>query len=405
MLKEKLLFLIYRGEGAKLEFTRDDVSPENMAKEIVAFANMNGGRILVGVGDNGEIVGLQKNNFQEWLMDAVIGRHMRPRIHPDIDEVVLGDDRKKVIVVTIPQGNAKPYVRKYKDREDVYVRYGNVCQLAQREQLARLFESGGILSVELFPVHGSSLNELDRRRYQQYFSKVIDTEEEVSDRWLRNRYFLVGEENSPRCSYLSYIMFAQSPERHLPQSVVRLTVYDGTDKDYNMAMDKFFDAPLVEYMGDHGDMIEPALHERVIEFMQSYISREYLGDDRPTVRMRKWDYPVEAIRELLINALIHRDLTRQDYVRIVIYSDRMEIKSPGALPNGMTLDRIYDGEQSPRNPKCVRIFRDYRYLEDQGVGISRKVIPLMKKHNGCAPEFEASDNYFKATLKKKKDSV
>ena len=123
-----------------------------------------------------------------------------------------------------------------------------------------------------------------------------------------------------------------------------------------------------------------------------------------TTRKRNWNYPPEALRELFVNAFIHRDWTKQNYVRIVAYSDRLEVISPGALPNGTTIERMRDGDQSIRNPNCVRIFRDYGYLEDRGMGIRYKVIPLTLAHSGREPEFEATENHFKVTLWKKKDA-
>ena len=118
-------------------------------------------------------------------------------------------------------------------------------------------------------------------------------------------------------------------------------------------------------------------------------------------RRRVWDYPFEAIRELLINAFIHRDWTKQNYVRVIVYNNRMEITSPGSLPNGMTTEKIRSGAQLQRNPSSVRIFRDYGYVEDQGIGIRRKVIPLMQQHNEREPDFEVTEDHFKVTLWKK----
>ena len=148
MLKSELLELTQQKEGAKLEFKRDDVRPETLAKEIVAFANMNGGTILVGVEDNGEISGIKRENFQAWLMDTVIAKYVHPFILPNYETVSI--DKKTVAIITVPQGNAKPYMLKHNNREDIYVRYGDICQLADRERQARLFQSGGFISAESF---------------------------------------------------------------------------------------------------------------------------------------------------------------------------------------------------------------------------------------------------------------
>ena len=399
MLISDLLELTNQTEGAKLEFKRDDERPETFAKEIVAFANMNGGIVLVGVENDGSISGIQRDNLQEWLMDTVIGRYVHPFILPDYEEISV--EGKRVAVVKIPQGNSKPYVLKHKDRQDIYVRYGNTSQLAGREQQARLFDLGGLLSAEKFPVYGSSVSDLDEHRYKEYFRDIlIQSPDEDLQEMMINHSFLVGDVTPLACSYFAYALFAKKPQLRLPQAGIRLSVYDGKDKDYNTIYDKILDAPLLERRGSGGaqDPIEPALHERVSTLIQSYISNETL---QGMSRRRVWDYPFEAIRELLINAFIHRDWTKQNYVRVVVYNNRMEITSPGTLPNGMTTERIRSGAQLQRNPSSVRIFRDYGYVEDQGIGIRRKVIPLMQQHNEREPDFEVTEDHFKVTLWKK----
>ncbi len=397
MLKSELLELIGQGEGSTLEYKRDDIRPESLAKEIVGFANMTGGKILMGIEDDGSVSGIQRDNFHEWLMDTVINRYVHPYILPEYEETVL--ENKRVAVINVHQGNNKPYVLRHDDREDTYVRYGNTCRLATREQQARLFETGGLLSAEKFPVHGSTITDLDERRYREYFYNILNypTSDDLQ-KLLIDHNFLVGDSHNLTCSYFSYALFARTPKLKLPQAGIRLTVYAGEHKDYNALFDEDFDIPLVEYQGSSqmSRPIETALHENIR--LQEYISREEL---RHMTREKVWDYPKEVIRELVINALIHRDWTKQDYVRVVIYTDRFEITSPGALPNGMTVDRVKSGVSVQRNPLSSKIFRDYGYLEQQGMGIRLKVIPLMLEYNNSEPVFESTEDHFKVTLYKK----
>lgn len=403
MLKSDLLELISRGEGAKIEFKTDDVRPESMAKEIVSFANMNGGRIFIGVEDDGRIIGLQKEDLQSWIMDTAIGRHIHPAILPDYEEVSMGD--AKVAVVNVPRGVAKPYVLKHHDREDIYVRYGNTCQLTTRARAARLFDVVGPFSAEVLPVYGSRIGELDKRRYGEYFQKILgEVPMENPRKMLVNHSFLVGGENPCHCSIFAHALFAKQPGRRLPQAVARLTVYPGEDKNHDASFDKILDAPFSGFCGElpENAAIEPALHERLISLIEPYVSKDELIKGTHT---RKWDYPKTVIRELIVNALAHRDWTKQDCVRVVVYKNRMEITSPGALPNGITIERIKSGAQVLRNPKLVRIFSEYGYLEDQGLGIRRKVIPLMREHNNSEPEFEAAEDYFKVTLWKQNKGI
>ena len=396
MLRAELQDILEAGEGSKVEFKRDGIRPEQLAREIVSFANMNGGRILLGVEDDGTVSGVRRGNLQAWVMDTVIGRCVVPPIIPDYEEVAM--DGGAVAVIDVPAGVAKPYAVKRGERFDYYLRIGNTCQLASGEQMARLFESGRLVSVEKMPVHGSDAEELDDRRLREYFER-IPGDDDVDD-WRRKllyRDLLVatGREDV-RCSYAAYALFASEPRRRLPQAGLRLMVFPGPHMDYDASLDEVLDLPFVG-LGEQtlGKFIEQSLPERTLSYLQPHISHERLSG---MTRRRFWDYPVEVIRELLVNAFAHRDWTRQNDTRVVVYRDRMEVTSPGALPNGMTIDKIKAGQQSPRNTHIVRILRDYGLMDDRGMGVRRKVIPLMRERNGTEPDFEATGDYFKVTL-------
>lgn len=141
--------------------------------------------------------------------------------------------------------------------------------------------------------------------------------------------------------------------------------------------------------------VEQSLPNRVLSYLQPHLSRERLEGMR---RLRQWDYPTEVIRELLVNAFAHRDWTRPTDVQITVFADRLEVNSPGALPNGVTVEKAKEGLRVPRNSNIVNILRDYDFMERRGMGIRRKVIPLTRAHNGTEPEFEATDDYFKVIL-------
>lgn len=270
----------------------------------------------------------------------------------------------------------------------------------RRLRMLRLFESGGLLSVERLPIHGSSSDELDSRRLEEYFLRILG-EDEIKD-WpqtLLHRDLLVmpNAGATPCCSYAAYALFALAPRRRLPQAGLRLMVFPGTDMDYDASLDEVLDLPFVG-LGEQkpGKFIEQTLPDRALSYLQPHISKERLTG---MTRQRHWRYPPEVIREVLVNAFAHRDWTRQADIRLVLYQDRMEVTSPGALPNGMTIGKMKSGQQSPRNTNMVRILRDYGVMDDRGMGIRRKVIPLMQEHNGSEPEFEAAEDHFKVVLR------
>ena len=394
--------IIARGENAKTEFKRADrgLRPPRLAREIVAFANMNGGLIVLGVDDDGTVSGVTRDNLQAWLMDTVIGRHVDPQLIPDYEEFIV--DGKPIAIVTVPAGAAKPYGVRQQDRIDYYVRLGDTTQRAGREQMARLFQSGGLVSVEKMPVRGSSLADLDLRRLEDYFLNVLG--EDRMDDWQRtllNRELLIADEWRPEvrcCSYAACVLFAREPRRRMPQAGIRLLAFPGTDLDYDANLDEVLDLPFVG-LQERGErkFVEQSVPNRVLSYLQPHLSRERLEGMR---RLRQWDYPTEVIRELLVNAFAHRDWTRPTDVQITVFADRLEVNSPGALPNGVTVEKAKEGLRVPRNSNIVNILRDYDFMEHRGMGIRRKVIPLTRAHNGTEPEFEATDDYFKVILRK-----
>ena len=168
--------------------------------------------------------------------------------------------------------------------------------------------------------------------------------------------------------------------------------------DYDANLDEVLDIPFVGLKERRErEFIEQSLPNRVLSYLQAHISRERLEG---VYRRRYWDYPREVIRELLVNAFAHRDWTRPTDVQLTIYADRLEVHSPGSLPNGVTVEKAKEGLRVPRNPNIVNILRDYDFMERRGMGIRRKVIPLTRAHNGTDPEFDATEDYFEVTLHK-----
>jgi predicted HTH transcriptional regulator len=185
--------------------------------------------------------------------------------------------------------------------------------------------------------------------------------------------------------------------------------FSGEDKQYGALMDEIIDSPMVGRWSQETNgqkiLVDEGLIEKFSSLTGSFVSQENDAIDEKMRRTRTWYYPFEAIRETLINALAHRDWTRFVDIEVSIYSDRIEIISPGALPNSMSVEKMMAGQRSPRNPLIVEVLRDYGYVEARGMGIRTKVIPLMKHHNQTEPIFEATEDYLKTTLLKAKKQV
>lgn len=406
MLKSDLLALVLNGENSGVEFKRDDIRPEQLARECVAFANARGGKVLLGVEDDGRISGLTRPATEEWVMN-VFRDSIRPQIIPYYEEVVVSENGPRVAVVTVEMGTQKPYVLCSAGREDIYIRMGSTCQLATREQQARLFQSGHMLHVEALPVSGSSFADLDERRLRDYLERVIQdsdiplTIDEWEVRLCRLGLMTASQHGGRVCTIAGLVLFGTQPRRLQRQSGLRLMVFRGSDMEYDAVLDDVLDSALVDLnrANDGNEFLEAGLLSWAMDTLRPYVSSEEITEG--TIRReRQWDYPSEVLREALVNAFAHRDWTRAEDVELVIYSDRCEITSPGSLPNSMDVDKMKAGQRSPRNNIIVEVLRDYGYMEHRGMGVRRKMIPLMREHNGTEPQFEITDDYVRVRLLK-----
>ena len=409
MTKSQLLELIDNLENSGVEFKRDDVRPEQIAKEIVALANLQGGRVLLGVEDDGAITGIQRVGLERWVMDTVFGRYVHPMIQPFYEEIHI-DERRRVAVLTVTEGTTKPYIVRHRGQEQVFVRMGSTSQLASREQQMRLFSAGGMLYVESLPVSGSGLCDLSKERLADYLTAVLRlTDLPASDAaWcerLCDLGFMVENEGRPAvCTIAGLVLFGYRPRRLLRQAGVRWMAFKGDDKAYDALDDQVIDGPLVarsrELPGGGREIVERGLIERLAEAMRPFISEEAAEIDDAMRRERRWHYPFEAVREAVVNAVTHRDWTRYEEIEVVRYADRMEILSPGALQNSMTVQKMLAGRRSPRNLLISEVMRDYGYADARGMGIRSKIVPLLRDRNGVAPEFDANEDHVRLTMRR-----
>lgn len=404
MLKTELLEIIVNGESSGVEFKRDDIRPEQVAKEVVAMLNFRGGMVLLGIEDDGTISGIQKDNLEEWVMN-VIQSKIHPMFLPFYSEVRI-DEQKTVAIISFPQGISKPYVVRHNGKEDIYIRVGSKSALATREQQMRLFELGGMLHTEVMSVPRTSFDSLDKARLENYLKDVMqDPDVPSSDEAWQQRLlglgFLAEAAGNICCTIAGLVLFGKSPRRYLKQTGLRVLAFDGVDKSYAALLGEVIDAPMVGRWDKAPVTRHPfdsGLIERFTQLIKPFITQEADELIDGVRHSAQWLYPQDAVREAVVNALAHRDWTRFVDIEVRIYSDRMEIISPGALTNSMTIEKMIAGQRSPRNPLIIEVLRDYGYVEHRGMGVRVKIIPLMREFSGKDPKFEATEDYLKTTL-------
>ena len=406
MNRTDLLELIRGGENSGVEFKRDDVHPERLAAEIAALLNLEGGRVLLGVEKDGTVSGLTRapDRAEEWVMQ-VARDHVQPPMNP-YWEVHNLSDRESVGVISLPvNAPDKPYKAKRGASWITKIRVGTTTRDASREEEARLYQQSGQLRYGLRPIPGATIDDLDRRRLYNYFTHVLggdappDSDAEQREALLRNLDLAVGTADTTAPTVDGMLLFGNRPGRFLPQSGIRAISYIGREPDYATRADEQLKGPLVPLRAGDGSIVEAGLVEQAWDFIRRNTSPS--SELERGRRVDRWEYPEEAVREIVINALVHRDYSIAGTdVSLFIFADRLEIQSPGRLPNTVTVEGMRSGLRYARNQTLVNVLRDYGYVEARGMGIRSKVIPAMHAHNGSEPELVEGEHHFAVRLRK-----
>jgi len=405
LTRTKLSEWIRSGENSGIEFNRDTIDKSALAKKIVAFANLQGGCILLGVDDDGSIAGITRPDLEEWVMTACRDK-IRPEIIPYYEEIHDAEPGKHVAIVRVDRGWTVHHVW-HANHRTYYIRVGSQSREASFEELERLVQQRGAFRLETRPVSGARIQDLDLRRLKGYFQRIRSQEvpaDEDNSGWqilLANTEILTDEGDSFPPTVAGVLLFGKHPNRFLPQAGIDAVAYTGKEKDYATKEQAAIRGPMIALFGDQG-LVENGLVEQAVEFVRrnTTVSASLVGGAR---REDKWLYPEEAVREAIVNALVHRDyLLSGTTIELSIYEDRLEIISPGRLPNGITPQRMITGCRSARNQLLKDVMRDYDYLEHMGMGIPRKIVKEMKRHNDTLPDLiEDGENFIVKLWNKK----
>lgn len=401
MTKLELLEIIKNGESSGVEFKQDTIENRALAKELVAFANLRGGQIILGVEDDGTVAGTTRTNLEEWVMTTCRDK-IRPELIPYFEVIRDVEPGKNIAVVKVEPGWNVHHVW-HNQHRTYYIRVGTQSREASTEELERLFQQRGSLRLEIRPVSGSGIEDLDLRRLRDYFGRVRQQEvpqDEDTSGWrvlLVNTEILSGDGDSFPGTVAGLLLFGKNPNKFLPQAGIDAASYPGREKDYDATERATLRGPMVPLMRKQDGQVE-LVEAGLVEQAGAFIRR----NTKVTVqlesgmrRMEKREYPEEAIREAIVNALVHRDyLLSASDIELSIYEDRLEIISPGRLPNGITPERMRTGTRAARNQLLKDVMRDYGYLEHMGMGIPRKIIKSMREQNGTEPDLVEAEERF-----------
>lgn len=349
-------YLTKEKEGQYLDRKSARIRPSEIAKHLVAFANANGGLLAIGIEDNGEITGFNCqhassiNDFSIIPYTDCIG-NIKVIYEERKVSSSYGDDKILLFFIE-PSENA---VIKTKD-EKVYLRIGDRSKLLNAEQVIQLQYDKGERSFEDLVVEDSSIDDVDLSLLQQYKEKLntsLSFEEILEARGLMKNGHLTNA---------GILLFSKYPTKFLPNARLRLLKYDGikmkTGQNLNLVKEINFESAIPKIIQDARNAINLQLREF------QYLDENGIFKIIP-------EYPEFAWFEGIVNSLTHRNYSiLGDYIRVSLYDDRLEIFSPGKLPNIVSLENMINTRYS-RNPRIARVLSEFGWVKELNEGVKR----------------------------------
>jgi len=345
--------LLVQHEGKTLEFKRDVSSPDSLIRSIVAFANGAGGTVVVGVEDRTRRVRgvADPTRVEEQLANLIFDR-IEPRLVPEL-QIIPWRKTHAIAVRVFPSSTRPHYVRAEGQERGIYVRVGSTNRRADPAQIEEIkrFVRGGSFDEE--PLPELSTEAIDFRAASECFAPVRKLQR--SD--LRTLQLTIVHQHCEVPTVGGILLFGKDRQKVFPEAYLRAGCFAGTDRTTILdTADIRVHLPVA---------VDEALH-----FIKRNTRRRL--DIQGARHAEAWEYPLVALREAVVNALVHADYSqRGSPLRLAIFNDHIELDNPGGLPPGLTLEDIRRGVSKLRNRVIGRVFHDLGLIEQWGSGVQR----------------------------------
>ena len=353
----ELLDLIKKAESSTVQFKVRINDAYKVGTEMVAFSNVNGGIIVVGVDDEtGEIKGLSYEEIQSTnqILSNAASDNIKPPIYIITETITVNEGN--VVIATIPEGVSKPFMD---NKGIIWTKNGSdKRKVVAKEEIARLLQSSGNLYADEIPVNGTTVNDIDEKSFLDFFIKNGgETPDELGltfTKALENTDTIKDE----KLTLGGLIFFGKEPQKFKPAFCIKAVSYYGNDIEGT------------EYR-DSEDIkgTIPQMFDNAMAFLKRNLKKTQQGQDFNSEGIM--EVSETALEELLQNALIHRDYLINAPIRLFIFENRIEIISPGKLPNSLTVEKIKLGGFIVRNNLIVRFCSKTMKYRGIGSGIRR----------------------------------
>ena len=378
----ELLEIISRGEDSKHQFKSDATNAISLAQEMVAFSNSGGGKIFIGVSDNGDIAGLSSTDINRLngLVSNAASQNVHPPINPQSENIALSEGL--IMVINVLDGISKPYMD---NQGAILVKSGaDKRRVTSREEMQRMFQNAGLIHGDEVPANGITVADIDLSYFKKFFER--EYKEKLDDQGISLPNILENM-NLLKDNILNIsgaLLFAKSPQVRLPIFIVKSICYPGNIIDET----KYLDSQ--DITGKLADVFQKSL---------SFVSGnlKHVQGDRSINAPGEPEIPRETLEELLVNAIIHRDYFISAPIRVFVFRNRVEIISPGHLPNNLTIKNIKSGNSNIRNPILASYATKILPYRGLGTGIRR----ALQLYSEIDFENDLDGNQFKVIIKRK----
>ena len=365
----ELIELIGLGEDSRTQFKKTITNPDSVAGEIVAFSNSKGGRIIIGVNDQGMVVGLSPDDIRRIniLISNTATDHVRPSVNPTTENISISG--LVVMVVSVQEGISKPYA----DHNGVFwVKSGaDKRRVTSREEIQRMLQSADLIHADELPIDGTTTNDIDLEHFSEFFEKQygnpLDKTLDKDGLSLGHLMNNLGLAREAMLNLAGLIIFGRNPQRYRPAFVVKAVAFIGNDP----AGSKYRDSQDI-----NGCLRD--LHKEMMSFLTRNL-RQVQGEKGFNTE-GDLEVPLIALEEIVVNMLLHRDYFISAPWRIMLFDNRIELISPGSLPNNLTIENIRNGVSVIRNPLIASFATKELPYRGIGTGIRRALalVPKLK---------------------------
>ena len=370
-----------RHEGKDLEFKRDLSSPDSVLRVIIAFANTSGGTLLLGVEDGTRHVrGVKDVLLEEQRLANLISDNIVPQLLPDIE--VVAWRRTNVLAVRVYPSPVRPhFLKKLGIADGVFVRVGSTNRKADPALIDEMRRFARQESFDEQPLQELNSEAIDFRVASELFAPHRN----LQRRDLLALHLVTKHQGKQVPTVGGLLLFGRDDDRRelFPDAWIQAGRFAGRDRRH------ILDSVEIR-------LVPPRAIEEAIAFVRKYLSREAVIG--PVRRTEKWTLPIAALREAVINAVVHTDYSQPGApIRLALFDDRLEIENPGLLPFGLTVDDLWQGISRLRNRVIGRVFQELGLVEQWGSGIQR-MAAACREAGLAAPVLEELGMRFRVTL-------